>query len=173
MMAFSHILIGMSSWALAVRFTNAPLNEFAVAAVVAGSLLPDIDHPGSWLGRRLLPVSMFLGSIFGHRGVTHSLIAVVAMIAVIVLWGGAAYSTVAALAVGYLSHLGADLLTNSGIPLLWPSQRRFALPLASTGGLREWILVLGVCGFSVWLTGEHLIVQYDRLLEQGAGHLFP
>ena len=155
MMAFSHTLIGLSSWALTARYTGAPLTEFTIGAAMLGALLPDIDHPGSWLGRRLMPVSMLLSSLIGHRGLTHSLIAVVAMVAVIYWFSDVANATVLALAVGYLSHLGADAVTNSGIPALWPWRKRFTLALASTGGVREWLITIAFTGLSVWLCWEH------------------
>lgn len=46
-----------------------------------------------------------------------------------------------AVGVGVLSHVAADALTNSGVPLLWPHPWRLRLPLFSTGGRVERILV--------------------------------
>lgn len=40
------------------------------------SLLPDIDHPRSLLGQRLRWISVPIARAFGHRGFTHSLLAV-------------------------------------------------------------------------------------------------
>ena len=37
------------------------------------------------------------------------------------------------LAVGYLSHLAADLLTPRGLRLAWPLPQGFAVPLCRTG----------------------------------------
>ncbi|VEB43121.1 Inner membrane protein ydjM [Chromobacterium violaceum] len=48
-----------------------------LAGGLAGSLLPDIDHPKSWLGRRIPFLSRPISYLFGHRGITHSLLAVV------------------------------------------------------------------------------------------------
>jgi len=45
------------------------------------------------------------------------------------------------LVAGYLSHLGADLLTTSGLRLAWPSRRRQAIPLCRTGSFGEAIIV--------------------------------
>jgi inner membrane protein len=52
------------------------------------------------------------------------------------------------LVVGYLSHLGADLLTPSGLPLEWPLRRRFAIPLCTTGSPAELVVVAAVV---VWV----------------------
>jgi inner membrane protein len=48
------------------------------------------------------------------------------------------------LVVGYLSHLGADLLTTSGLRLAWPSRRRQAIPLCRTGSFAETLIVTAV-----------------------------
>lgn len=50
----------------------------ALPLVLLASLLPDIDHPGSWVGRRTSPISDLI-SIFSHRGITHSMWAVLAI----------------------------------------------------------------------------------------------
>ena len=51
------------------------------------------------------------------------------------------------LVVGYLSHLGADLLTTSGLRLAWPSRKRQAIPLCRTGSVSELMIVVGV---AIW-----------------------
>ena len=51
------------------------------------------------------------------------------------------------LVIGYLSHLGADLLTSSGLRLAWPLRKRRAIPLCRTGSLSESIIVTGV---AIW-----------------------
>jgi len=55
--------------------------------------------------------------------------------------------------VAYLAHIGADMLTNSGVPLLWPSETRYRLAAMQTGGLVEWIAVSAFIG--AWLLGVH------------------
>lgn len=156
MMAFSHVLTGLSVYSLAAHYTDLPWGPATVGAAVAGSLLPDIDHPKSWLGRRLLPISVPLTMLVGHRGITHSLLAVVAMAFVLTFYGGIAGGVVAALSIGYVVHLAGDFVTNSGIPLLWPIKRRYRLPLAKTGGFVEPVIVLAV---AVWAG----IVQWGAL----------
>jgi inner membrane protein len=68
-----------------------------------------------------------------------------------VLWQrGYAVPVVVGIAVGYLSHLLGDWMTNSGVPLLWPSKRRFVAPLKiCTGDLREYVLAFAMYGWSV------------------------
>ena len=53
MMAFSHMLMGVASWGTVATATGQPMEPATVGAAFFGSLAPDIDHPRSWLGRRL------------------------------------------------------------------------------------------------------------------------
>lgn len=43
-----------------------------ISTSVIGSLIPDIDHPGSYLGKKFPLISKPTSSMFGHRGITHS-----------------------------------------------------------------------------------------------------
>ena len=81
--------------------------------------------------------------MIGHRGFTHSLLAVIVCLLAL-RWAGFHRATIDPLVVGYLSHLGADLLTTSGLSLAWPSRRRQAISLCRTGSLGESIIVTGV-----------------------------
>ena len=154
MMAFTHVAAGAASALALSNLLHAPATQMTMflAGGVLGGLLPDIDHPASALGRRVLPLSMMLAAIFGHRGITHSLIAVVGVsfAAWYALHGfdwRPEYSApfVLGLSAGYLSHLLADWLTNTGVPLLWPMKRRFAAPVTiSTGSPMEYLIALGL-----------------------------
>jgi inner membrane protein len=95
--------------------------------VILGSLLPDIDHPKSYLGRRLYPISVLIHKLFGHRGFTHSLLST-SFIGII----GAVYWAsnplfFGGLLLGYLSHLLGDMFTPRGIPLFYPKRKRYRL----------------------------------------------
>lgn len=81
-----------------------------------GGLLPDIDEPGSLLGRRLPFISYPLNGIFGHRTVTHSLAFVIAITLLVMPFS---YHLALALGMGLLSHLIGDMITGK-IKLLWP-----------------------------------------------------
>lgn len=168
MMAFTHAAAGAASSLLVAQYLHAgPVQSLLIlSGGIAGSYLPDIDHPKSAFGRRVLPLSLPISAIFGHRGITHSLIAVVAMSGL--LWWvfqhanweqGISVPVLVGIAVGYLSHLLGDWLTNSGVPLLWPSKRRFVSPLKlCTGDFREYILGLLMYGW-VGVTAMKLFVQ--------------
>lgn len=141
MMAGSHIALGAAAWfAAAPRLGLPALDPALLGLAVFGALLPDIDHPKSWVGKRVRPVSNLFGAVFGHRGVTHSLLAVVGC-AVLLLRQDVPLAIIAPLVVGYLSHLAADLLTPAGLRLAWPLRGTYALPLCRTGSPFEPLVV--------------------------------
>jgi len=116
------------------------------AAAAFGALLPDLDHPGSWIGRRFKLIAWPITLIFGHRGITHSLLAAGAVS--ILLLSQVAAAWVIPIGLGYLSHLLGDYLTPLGIPLLYPSRKAFHFPTPiRTGGPGELIVLLGTSAF--------------------------
>jgi inner membrane protein len=155
MMAGSHMVVGAALWAVAANLAGHSVVEPpALAAAAFGALLPDIDHPQSWAGRKMRVVSVPLAMIVGHRGITHSLLAVAAALVILALMGTGWMA--APVVVGYLSHLLADGLTPSGVPLLWPSRRRFTLNLCRTGSVVEIGLVALIALAGGWAAGIDL-----------------
>lgn len=155
-MAGSHLVVGAVAWAwVAPRLGLPVLDPASLALVAAGSVLPDMDHPASWVGRRLWPFSHVLARLLGHRGFTHSLVAV-ALCGAALRSHGVSRGLSGPLVVGYLSHLAADLLTPAGLRLAWPLRRSFALPLCPTGSAREALVVACLLAWTVLvLAGEH------------------
>lgn len=107
-----------------------------------GGLLPDIDHPGSKIGKRLYPIAWVVNKLFGHRGATHSLLALFLTSALFLmpslLLDGFAkfmYTQFAiGVSVGFLSHLLLDMTTKSGIPLMYPFlPKSFRIARLTTG----------------------------------------
>lgn len=145
--------LGVAAWlGVASHLGHADVAPLPIGLAVIGSLLPDIDHPKSWMGKRLCPLSTVWAKFLGHRGVTHSLFAVAACCWMLLRHGLPA-ALAAPLAVGYLSHLGADLLTPGGLRLAWPLRGTWSLPLCRTGSPFEPLLVAVVlacawCGAS-------------------------
>ena len=140
MMAATHVLAGTAAWSGVAWLDGGLARPEALALAALGSLLPDIDHPKSWMGRRVRPVSLLVSKIFGHRGITHSLLAVAGCLFALQIIGKGAFAP--AVLVGYLSHLLCDSLTKSGVPLLWPWRRPFGLRLLRTGGKVESFLAI-------------------------------
>ncbi|WP_342632715.1 metal-dependent hydrolase [Marinobacter alkaliphilus] len=168
MMAMSHVATSVVVWSLASQFTPLEPTPAAFLAVVVGSLLPDIDHPKSWLGRRLLFISAPLSLIVGHRGITHSLLAATALLFALFWWGALGGYVVASLCIGYLGHLAGDFLTKGGIPVFWPLKRRFSLPLFGTGGLTEFLFVVMAVGVAAAIQKEYWVNEVSAWLATGA-----
>lgn len=125
------------------------------------ALLPDLDNPGSKLGRAVPVIPRLVEIIAGRRGALHSLLGagMVCLLAAFVLRFWYAHTLVYGylvplIAAGYLSHLIADSLTPSGVPWLWPWKTRFRLPLVQTGGLLERLALMPalliLCGWLTW-----------------------
>ena len=150
MMAGSHAVLGAAAWFAAAPHLGLPATDpLALALAVAGSLLPDIDHPASWVGKRLRPVSTMIAAVLGHRGATHSALALAAC-GWLLLGHGLAGPIAAPVLVGYLSHLAGDLLTPRGLRLAWPMKRTWALPLCRAGSRFESLVVAALLLAAWW-----------------------
>ena len=58
MLARSHVVVGLAAWAVAATLLRLPpLDPAYLALAAAGSLLPDVDPPKSWIGRRIPPLA--------------------------------------------------------------------------------------------------------------------
>ena len=123
-----------------------------VLAVGAASLIPDADYPRSWLGYRLGRVSKDLNRLFGHRSFLHSLLALVLVGTVLGLpmwWIAGNLAPVAAIFVGYGSHLVADVMSVGGVQLFWPNRAIAVFPgrddyrvVSGSGSERVFVIVV-------------------------------
>ena len=155
MMAKSHAITGLATWLVVAPLLHAPpLAPSCLMLALLGSLLPDIDHPASWVGRRVKPVSTVISRMFGHRGITHSALVVV-VLAALLNRRGYSQDSVAAVSVGYLSHLAADMLSSAGLRLAWPLPGNWALPVYRTGTLSELVLLSGICVLAGYVLLQH------------------
>jgi inner membrane protein len=153
MMARSHVVVGAAAWMIAAPHLGfSPFSPTSLAIAAGAALIPDVDHPKSWVGRRLRPLSSQLANLLGHRGATHSLIAVIGCMWLLAK-SGLPHSVLAPVCVGYLSHLGADMLTPGGLRLAWPLPGTWSLPLCRTGSWAESVIVVGVFGSAWWISG--------------------
>jgi len=157
MMGYTHIAVGCALWAGVRALLPGPPGslppELGLAAL--GSLLPDIDEPQSLVGRKLGFLAWPIKLVFGHRGFTHSLLALGLALAGLAAATGAGLLPVAgatAFWVGYAGHLAGDGLTISGVPLFWPAEARVRAPLAfPTGGVVEHLLAAGLAALLGWV----------------------
>jgi inner membrane protein len=119
-MGHTHALIG-SCLALGVAIeTHADPKTTLLLLAVGGfaAILPDIDHPRAPLRRKLGLLGNLLFGRLKHRGLTHTLIAIVAIAS------GSLFALPhplgAVVVLGYVSHILSDMITVSGLPVFWP-----------------------------------------------------
>ena len=144
-------MAGLNTLWLLEALPGAQFENIALMAGAAafGSLLPDLDASQSKIKHLRIggikPFYLPAEAIYhqlGHRTFLHSL-AGLAYIAIVcaVLSPFIGWQAALALWLGYASHLVADGVTKSGIPLLYPKSKRFhLLPKAlriTTGSLEE------------------------------------
>lgn len=165
MMAHSHISFAAGWWWLYAVVLGIPINGFGTLAAMVGGLLPDIDHPKSAIGRQLPWLSHPLSAIFGHRGFTHSLLAIVIMLGALFLFTASGEGSqlrwlVVPLCVGYLSHIVGDSFTPSGVPLFYPKRKTYSFKLFKTRSFME-TLVVSIFTLSIFFSLEvyHLILE--------------
>lgn len=149
----THFVTGLAAGYL----LSGSLEMSAISGVAA--LLPDIDHPGSYIGRKIPVIPTVLKWTVGHRGPFHSLAAALVAGAIALIIGGKAIGL--AVMVGYLAHLLGDLFTLSGVPLLFPLKFNTRVPLIKTGGVLEKLVVFpALCVGVVYLIGNPLVKTF-------------
>lgn len=101
------------------------------------SIVPDICHAGSKLGKKIWPISSLIALILGHRTLTHSIFFMLLTgILLIVLNVNTIYVISAVL--GVISHLLLDMLTPRGVTLFFPVNKKIVFPFTfKTGGILD------------------------------------
>ena len=127
----THIVFAECCWFATSAVFDVHYEITEVLAVAVASLLPDADYPRSWLGYQLGSVSEDLNRLFGHRSFLHSLLTLWLVTTVLGLplrWITGNLVPVAAIFVGYGSHLLADMMSVGGVQLFWPSRAIAVFP---------------------------------------------
>jgi endonuclease YncB( thermonuclease family)/membrane-bound metal-dependent hydrolase YbcI (DUF457 family) len=145
----THLIFAECCWFATSAVFDVHYETTAVLTAAATSVLPDADHPKSWVGHQLGSVSEDLNRLFGHRGFLHSLLALVLVTLVLGLplwWMVGRPSPMIAVGVGYGSHLFADMMTLGGVQLFWPSRLIAVFPgrdeyRVASGGNSERVFV--------------------------------
>lgn len=170
MTAKGHVLLALPFALLASNVMNINHIETMVftSTVVAGALFPDIDEPGSYIGRKLWflawPIKILAQFIpmFRHRGATHFLIIPLMLM---LLSYFIENIMLTAFAVGWIAHTVGDMLTVTGIrgyfyPIL-PDARIRLLPepiAFQTGGIIEGLLIFGLIFINGFLYKHELLL---------------
>ena len=134
MQSFNHIAGGLTFTGLFASFSDINIFEKPeyIAITVIASILPDIDHTRSLIGKASYPLAKWLSIKFGHRTVTHSFVFLVGIILIIKLLEilyhlGNTHSII--VGYGILSHNIFDMVTKQGVAFWYPfSTRPCVLP---------------------------------------------
>ncbi len=121
----NHIIGGIVITGIFGSFMNINIlaSPWYILTAIIASMLPDIDHTSSIIGKIFLPFSKFINRRFGHRTITHSLIvllgtSLLAAYLEITFFHSSQFTKVYFL--GYSNHLILDMMTVQGVPLFYP-----------------------------------------------------
>ena len=125
MTAPNHITGGIVFTGLFCSFfsINIFANPIFISVTILGSLLPDIDHTKSWIGKSVYPIAKWLSRNYGHRTITHSIFFLIGVFLISVFIEKnfrVDYSISTIIFFSILSHLIFDMVTIAGIPLFYP-----------------------------------------------------
>lgn len=174
-MTFRTHQVGALAAVLTAAVYAAPTNLKAATIITAlianaiGALLPDLDQASNRLWD-LLPGGHLWGKILkniflGHRTLSHSLLGFF-IIYKATFWlipkllnGLFIDINIVALAllIGYVSHLILDLITEEGIPLLWPIKWKIGVPpvkwlrIKTGHWVENWLVFPLLVGYILWL----------------------
>ena len=133
----THASCGILVGTLAIEYYKTDLFTSVTIVVLAviASLLPDICHTQSKIGRKIRIVSFFIRLLFGHRTFTHSILFIVIIgLGLYVIQTPQYYFMT--IITGLISHVILDMLTPKGVKLFYPIPLTVKLPITfKTGGL--------------------------------------
>lgn len=133
----THASCGLLVGALTIEYFHTDLftSITVITLAVISSLLPDICHPQSKIGRRFKLISFFIRMIFEHRTFTHSLLFIAIIVCLLYVIQTPSYYLVTII-LGLLSHVILDMLTPRGVKLFYPIPINVKfLVVFKTGGL--------------------------------------
>lgn len=114
----NHITGGTVFTGIFASFWDINIFDINILCVVwFASLLPDIDHTRSPIGKLFYPISRYLDKKFGHRTITHSFLFLVITTIIVNSFASFHFTLVYVLAI--LSHFIFDMVTVKGIPLFY------------------------------------------------------
>jgi len=167
MRAHTHIAFGLFLFGSLQPILNLEPTPKFLALLTFACLLPDIDRPNSAIGSLLRPLSNYLYSRFGHRTATHSILALFLLLLALSPLLFFDWRYLAFFGIGYISHLIADGMNTTGIPLCWPNSRifffvpqRFLIPV----GGKEELLFFGTFSFLSFLLFSASFFGYRNLI---------
>ncbi len=126
MLTPTHLIAAQSTYLTVSVIVGNPPTLAEAAMALGATLIPDLDSRQSYVGRLIPPLSIWIGNRFGHRTLTHSLLAQATVFTA--AWFLLPFGFFLALVSGWVSHSFADMMTKSGVCWFWPSLARCVLP---------------------------------------------
>lgn len=128
MKAGNHIAGGVVFTGFFASLWNINIFASADTLVFAGifSIIPDIDHTKSLIGKSFYPLARWIDRRYGHRTITHSLLFLVFLSFIsftLERYFSESYTYSTILFFSVLSHFILDMITVQGIPLCYPFYR--------------------------------------------------
>ncbi|MFD2160272.1 metal-dependent hydrolase, partial [Rubritalea tangerina] len=118
----THLCVGAAVGVVCTGFDSSP-DAVGWAALLVGSLLPDIDHKRSFIGKYVPWVSATLERKFGHRTLTHSLLGFALFALALSPTLIFSDSLLPWALMGIASHVLLDTFNIQGVPLFYPFSR--------------------------------------------------
>jgi len=150
MMFKTHIAFGSLMAILAIQLIKPPQPWLFFGLMVFCASVPDIDEHKSKIGMKLEFIAYVIKTIFGHRGLFHSIFIPLAIFLILHYWLGWTYIGLA-IALGYISHLIADSLTIEGVNFLHPISKFHVSGFIRTGSFLETLFFLTVLGANLFV----------------------
>ena len=101
-----------------------------ISGSLIGSLIPDIDHRQSQIGKKMKITSFIVNKLCGHRKLTHAPLLYIVLFTIFLFpailsgnFNTLYFNFILGILLGIASHLFLDSLTVSGIPLLYPFKK--------------------------------------------------
>lgn len=147
---------------------NVLSSPFYIGLTVFASLFPDIDHTKSLIGKAFYPIAKIIDRKYGHRTITHSLLALIVTTIVVQFIQSAFFqdSNITYIWIlGFVSHLIYDMVTLQGVPLFYPFMRNACVVPANpssrmrTNDMRAEARVFGIFVIAM--------IAFKPLVEQG------
>ncbi|EKU45837.1 metal-dependent hydrolase [Staphylococcus massiliensis] len=158
----THLACGMFVGALSIQYFKEDIFVSTTIMTLAAlsSLLPDICHASSKVGRKFKLLSFVIRTVFGHRTFTHSLL-FMGIIYVLLNFIHTPNYYVFPIIGGICSHIILDMLTKRGVKLLYPIPISVKFPFQfKTGGTVDLSLASTFSAVTLYIFFKDYIHQY-------------
>jgi inner membrane protein len=137
----THVLFGIVAFLITKNWFNNGNVAIFFVLVLLGSILPDIDSPGSKINQWSGIFGKWATLLAEHRGYFHSVFFFGLLFLLISYFTSYYYGM--ALIIGYIAHIIGDGITPRGVKIFYPfSKLKFNGPI-KVGSFSETVIFLG------------------------------